>query len=273
MSGFLAVLSALIGWVVGGLVNMLADDLPPTSEAGGVGQLRPPHCPHCGAARPIGRYSALARLLMGRRCPDCGAVEGWRPVVVEGVFALTFAALALWAEADLARWALGALVFTVYALISVIDIEHRLILWRTVWVSALVLLGVAVLRPTMGWEKSLIGGAVGFGLVFLMFLVGQGYAAWVARRRGQPLDEVAFGGGDVNLAALVGLTAGWPGVIFALLIGVGIGGIFAIGLVLVQLLRGRYDPHQPIAYGPFLAIGALALYFFAPAIRVWLGAA
>jgi len=273
MPDILLLVGLPFGWLLGVLLTFLADDLPPVDDEPGVGAVRAPHCPACGARRSPAEASALLRLLLGRRrCRTCGASDGLRPGLVEGGLIVATAWVGIWAEGDPLRFGLGVVVLFLFALITVIDIEHRLILWRTVWVSALTLLGVAGLRPEMGFEKALWGGAVGFVLVFAMFMLGQGYAAWVARRRGQPLDEVAFGGGDVNLAALVGLTAGWPGVLFALFIGVSVGGIFAIGLVLVQLARGRYDPHQPIAYGPFLAIGALAPFFFAPLIRSGLGA-
>ncbi len=273
MSVLYVILGAILGWLAGILVNLLADDLPPVGEEGGVGRLRRPHCRSCGAGHTRLRVTAVGRLMSGRRCPACGTPDGWRPLVVEVGFALAFAWLTQWAEGDPVRYGLGAVVALIYGLICVIDIEHRLILWRTVWVSAVALLAVALLRSDMGWQKALWGGAVGFALVFGVFLLGQAYAAWVARRRGQPLEEVAFGGGDVNLAALVGLTVGWPGVLVALFIGIFVGGAFAIVFMLVQLARRRYDPHQPIAYGPFLAIGALVLFFFAPLVRGWLGAA
>lgn len=273
MSVVISIFAALLGWLVGGVVNVLADDLPPIGDDEGIGSVRRPHCQHCGAARTWPQVSALVRLVAGRRCAACGRAEGWRPVVVEAGFAIIFAALTVWAQGSVVTFVIGAAVVTVYGLICVIDIEHRLILWRTVWVSALVLVVIALVRPDFGWEKSLLGGLIGFALVFGLFLLGQVYSRWVAHRRGEPLDEVAFGGGDVNLAALVGLTVGWPGVLVALFIGIAIGGVFAIGLIAVQLLRGRYDPHQPIAYGPFLASGALALFFFAPLIRGWFGAA
>lgn len=273
MSVVMAILAALVGWLVGGVVNVLADDLPPIGEEDGIGRVRRPHCPACGARRPWARSLALVRLATGRRCSECGQADGWRPVLVEVGFALAFAALTVWAQGSVVSFLVGGAVVTVYGLICVIDIEHRLILWRTVWISALVLVVVALVRQDFGWQKSLLGGVIGFALVFGLFLLGQLYSRWVARRRGEALDEVAFGGGDVNLAALVGLTVGWPGVLVALFIGIAIGGVFAIGLIAVQLLRGRYDPHQPIAYGPFLASGALALFFFAPVIRGWFGAA
>jgi leader peptidase (prepilin peptidase)/N-methyltransferase len=102
-----------------------------------------------------------------------------------------------------------------------------------------------------------------------LFLLGQGYALVQARLRGQPLDEVAFGGGDVNLAGLIGLAVGWSGVLLALFIGVVSAGLFSLGYVVIQLMRGRYNPHTPIPYGPFLVLGGLTIYWHGRDLAVW----
>ena len=62
-----------------------------------------------------------------------------------------------------------------------------------------------------------------------------------------------MGMGDVKLAALLGAVLG-TSVIAALFIGVLAGGLFAAG-VLVR--EGRAARRKTIAYGPFLAFGAL----------------
>ena len=103
---------------------------------------------------------------------------------------------------------------------------------------------------------------MGYGLVFGLFLLGQGYMWLVARWRGQPLDEIAFGGGDVNLAGLIGLALGWSGVLVALFVGILAGGLFSLGYIVVQLMRGKYNPHSAIPYGPFLVLGAMLVYLF-----------
>ncbi|MDW8328041.1 MAG: hypothetical protein RMK99_15880, partial [Anaerolineales bacterium] len=102
-----------------------------------------------------------------------------------------------------------------------------------------------------------------------MFLFGQAYMWVVARRRGRPLEEIAFGGGDVNLAGLVGLAVGWSGVLPAVIIGIFTAGMFSLGLLGVQLLRGRYNPHTPFAYGPFLVLGGMAVYLCGRSIAAW----
>lgn len=263
------ILAGVIGLAAGLLINILADDLPP-DEHGQRGPVRTPHCRACGRPYAAADWLALAHWLFRKgRCPHCGAARGWRAPVVETGTALLFAYLWLWAGGDVARFYAAALVTFIFLLITVIDLEHRLVLWRVVWLSAIVLALLGGLSPGHGWQKTLLGGLAGYGLVFTMFLFGQMYMWIVARLRGQPLDEIAFGGGDVNLAGLIGLAVGWSGVLVALLIGVVAAGLFSIGYVLVQVVQRRYNPHTPFAYGPFLALGALVIYLHGQDLAAW----
>ena len=152
------------------------------------------------------------------------------------------------------------LITELFLLIAVIDIEHRLILHAVSLPSIVILAAFGALAPTRGLAKTLLGGAAGFGFVLILFLFGQVFARWIARRRGEPLDEVAFGFGDVTLAALIGVVVGWPGVVLALTVGVLSAGVFSLLVVLVSLARGTYQPYMPIPYGPFLIVGAMLVY-------------
>jgi len=68
------------------------------------------------------------------------------------------------------------------------------------------------------------------------------------------ISRGGMGWGDVKMAGLMGLATGFPIIFVALFIGIVIGGLVAIGLILLKL-RGRKDT---IPFGPFLAIGAMA---------------
>jgi leader peptidase (prepilin peptidase)/N-methyltransferase len=208
-------------------------------------------------------------LLAHGRCAHCGAGRGWRAPLVEAGSAIGAVGLWRWAGGEVGVFYAAVIVSFIFLLITVIDIEHRLVLWRVVWVSASVLLLLGGLSPDRGWQKTLVGGLVGYGLVFVMFLFGQAYMWIVARRRGQPLEEIAFGGGDVNLAGLVGLAVGWSGVLLAVVIGIFTAGMFSLGVLAVQLLRRRYNPHTPFAYGPFLVLGGMAVYLYGRSIAAW----
>jgi leader peptidase (prepilin peptidase)/N-methyltransferase len=169
----------------------------------------------------------------------------------------------------LGRFLAAAVIVTVFLLIAVIDVEHRLILRVVVVPAAAVVAFLGLLAPGRGAAKTLLGGLAGYAIVFGIYLLAQLYMALIARLRGRPLEEVAFGGGDVNLAAVVGFAVGWPGVLLALLIAIVAGGLYSLGLILFQIVRGRYSPHGVIPYGPFLILGALAIYLHGRDIAAW----
>jgi leader peptidase (prepilin peptidase) / N-methyltransferase len=266
----LVVLVFGLGLVCGLALNALADALPP--DALGVKHpLRWLHCAYCGGGYAPRAWLALGQWLMRRgRCERCGAVRRRRHAVAELILGLCLAGEWVWAAGQWAAFVPAAVLTFIFALIVIIDVEHRLVLWRVVLSSAVV---IAVMQSlTRGPVKTLLGGAAGYGMVLGMFLLGQLFSAGLARLRGQPLDEVAFGGGDVNLAALVGLAVGWPAILLALMVTVFSGGVFALAYLVVQVVRRRYNPYTAFPYGPFFVLGAAVLYFAGPNVAAWYNA-
>lgn len=245
---------ALLGWVTGIVINLLADQLPRRGAVGG------PRCEACGAPRPALAWSGLlGRVSAADRCGYCGSVRRARAAWVE--LGLIGAFLWLQASQSTGRAFVSALVLSVFALFTVIDVEHRLVLHIVSLPAAAAMALVGILDPARGPAKTLLGGATGAGIVFLMYLGGIAFSRLMARWRGQELDEVAFGFGDVTLAAVVGLVVGWPGVIPAIVVGVFLAGAYSVVFLLASLVRRRYVAFTPIAYGPFLILGALTVYF------------
>jgi prepilin signal peptidase PulO-like enzyme (type II secretory pathway) len=128
-----------------------------------------------------------------------------------------------------------------FLLVIVIDYEHRLILFIVTIPAAIILAVLGSLDPSRGPEKTLLGGLVGFLAVFGLYLFGGLFARLVWRLRNQPIEEVAFGFGDVMLAGVIGFAVGYPGIILALILGVLAGGIFSLGFILVMVLRRKYE--------------------------------
>lgn len=150
-----------------------------------------------------------------------------------------------------------ALVILFFAAVVVMDIEHRVIL-HPVSISGAMLLGaVGILRH--GLLNTLLGGSAGFVILLGIYGLGVLFGRWMARRRGEPLDEIVLGFGDVNLAGVIGLLVGWPAVLGALYLGILAGGLFSLGNILVNLARGRYQAFAAIPYGPFLTLGTILL--------------
>ena len=267
----LTVACFLVGLGVGIVLNSLADNLPP-DQFGFRNPPRRPHCRYCGAAHAPLHWLALVSFLARRgRCEHCTAPRRLRHVVVELVTGLSLAGVWLWAGGDPGKFVPAAIIAVIFILITVIDVEHRLILHVVVIPSAIIVGLIGILTPNRGPVKTLVGGLGGYGLVLGVFFLGQVFSLVIARLRGQALDEVAFGGGDVNLAGVVGLTLGWPAVLLALFTTVVAAGLFSFGYVLVQSLRRRYSLFTPLPYGPFLALGALLVHFYGKEFAAWLG--
>jgi prepilin signal peptidase PulO-like enzyme (type II secretory pathway) len=241
------VLIALLGWVAGALVNYLADVLPLRRK------LSAPFCLRCEEQLNFFNY-----LLWPRRCPSCGKNRGWRSWVVE----LTAISVALW------LWATpttrlgffpGLLLLIYFGVVVVIDIEYRLILHPVSLVGGL--LGFIYGVRLHGISMTLLGGAVGFGMMLLLYFGGTVFMRILAKRRGQELDEEALGFGDVNLSGILGLLLGWPGIIAGLTLTILFGGAVSLIFLLLAIIRKRYRAFTAIPYGPFLIAGAFFLLY------------
>ncbi len=257
------------GVLLGSLLNALADDLPHRSRP------RLPHCPACGSPYLVSQWVALIALIAGRwRCRQCQARQQWRKLGVEIVSAVMLVFVFQHFGFTLKSILLGVLLECLL-LITIIDFEHRLILYMTIFPAALVALtyGVfgAALEAGPALTKTLIGGAVGFGVYYLVYLLGLVYSAWTARRQGAPLEETAFGGGDVNLGGVVGLAVGWPGILFVIVYATFAGGIAATLHLLLMRLRNKDGLLSPIPYGPFIVFGAVVVLLFSAEIKHFYG--
>ena len=246
---------SLLGLGVGGLVNVLADSLPRSRRP------EKPHCPSCTAPRPLSAWLGLVALFTkGWRCLYCDTPRNWRSPLIEIVMIVGTLWLYLRDPLPPAFWP-ALIIFSIFLLITVIDIEHRLILHVVTGPSALLIGLLGVLDPERGFQKTLVGGVVGFAVVLGLYLLGGVFARLVARLRGQILEEVAFGFGDVTLAGVLGLCVGYPGILIALFLGVLAAGEYSLVHILFMFIRRQYKAFVPIPYGPFLVLGASLVYF------------
>ena len=237
------VLIALVGILVGAVVNRLGTDLPARRSP------QRPRCPFCGELRPWYHWVALPTYVVGRgRCPHCAAAIRVRYPLVELALGFLFAWLYL-RYGPTVKFGFFAAYTTVFALVTVTDMERRLIL-NVVIFPAMVLamlgsiLGVTVFASGVPWRvalpNALVGGGVGYGFFLVAALLGNAL-----------IGRGALGGGDVKLAAFVGLVVGFPLIIEALTLTVLIGGVvmgfgwalggFCPGTGIVAAGRGRKD--------------------------------
>lgn len=251
----MTVVSLLLGWLAGWLVNYLADVLPATRS------FSRPVCQHCQSAYRPTDYLFL------RKCASCGRRRSVRTWTVQIV--LPVLSLLLWLfPRPLLPYPLALTVLVYFGLVAIIDLEHRAILHPVSLFGALFGLGTGLYLRSHGsfWEgltTTLIGGAAGFGIMFVFYLLGKAYVRYMAKRRNLPADEVALGFGDVNLTGIIGLFLGWPAILAGLFFAVLAGGAVSLLIILSMLVTKRYQAFMAIPYAPFLIFGALYLLFLA----------
>jgi len=256
---------ALLGWVVGVLTNHAADVLPRQ-----MGLATEPTCPQCGVPRPLFARSAVVGYLTGRRvCPGCGTLLSLRSVLVELVLPAIFVGL-LWRYGLSVQLGLFCVYSVVLILVTVTDVEHRLI-QHAVMVPALLVATVgAFFNYELSARRALLGGVAGMVLLLAMYGLARPISRLMGRLAGRPVDDTPFGFGDVTLGTFVGLITGLPGVFFALLITIVSAGAAALILVLVRsLVRRRYSMFTTMPYGPFLALGGFVVMVYGSHILQW----
>jgi leader peptidase (prepilin peptidase)/N-methyltransferase len=260
------VLFALLGLIVGAFLNLCADQLPRWRRL-----RRAPFCPYCDYSRPPWAWlSSLAYLRFKPACQQCGTPISWRHPLTEVSTAALYAFL--WQRYAVPGEWIFLLLYTVYStifvLVIVIDLEHRLILNVVMYPAwGLAILGSLIHPTRMFPVLALIGGAVGFGLLYLIYLSGKLFVRILSRRRGKPINAVAFGYGDVRLGLFIGLVVGFPDVLPAIFLALLLGGLAGILYWFVRAVILRdYSAFTAIPYGPYLAAGAMLVMFFGSGI-------
>ena len=253
----------LLGWAGGLFINYIADVLPQTRT------LSQPTCPNCQYSFSWGNYLTL------RTCRSCGQKRSLRTWVVQILTLASF--LYLWLSPSKALGIpLGMIVLLYFGIVTVIDLEHRLILHSTSIAGAVIALIAGVSLNSrinnngllLGAGMSLLGGVFGFGVMFLFYQLGALVSRYRARKlqsAGQADDEEeALGGGDVFLLGVLGLMLGWPIIWDTLLLGILLGGFVSLIFVILLIMRKKYSSEALmtfIPYGPYFIAGAFFKLF------------
>lgn len=261
----LLILVAFIGIFVGGLINALADDLPKRRNP------RLPHYPD-DTPRPVIAWLGITAFLSGKRASPNGVKLSWRYPLTE-IGTVVALLLPFFATVDdpamtpqqLFLW---CVYMALLVLITVIDIEHKLILFVVIIPSMLLALADALLDPFIKYgpslQDALIGGGVGFGISFLLYIGGFVFVYVSSQLRGYDIDEVAFGYGDVMLFTFSGLILGPQALLFAMFITVMVGAFGALLFLVERNLKpgARYRLFTALPYGPYIVFGTVCMLLF-----------
>jgi leader peptidase (prepilin peptidase)/N-methyltransferase len=254
------ILFFMVGAVIGSFINVVADRVPE-----GKSVVSPPsHCSGCQQQiSAVDNIPIVSYLLLRGRCRNCGVAIPRRLLWVELGTGILFAFL-YWHYGLGWELALVVLYCCMFVSLLLIDLEKRILPNKMVYPGMIIAFTIAALGSIFGFEPSYIvgmgfplwivdaavGGGIGFGILFIIAIASRGGMGW----------------GDVKLAALIGLVAGFPLVILALFLAVIAGGLTAAILLLLKL-KGRKDA---IPFGPFLSLAAMVTLFWGSNILNWL---
>lgn len=243
----------LAGLASGMIVNYLADVLPLRRR------LTKPFCRICDQEQKWVNY-----LLWLRKCSSCGFPRSRRTWIV-GLFFIS-ASLWLWLRPPSNfNYIIGLMVLVYFGVVTVIDLEYRLILHPVSLFG--VVIGLFIGIYLHGVVSTIAGGIIGFSVMFLIYYLGIFFMRWISRRRGEVMDDEAIGFGDVNLSGVIGLMLGWPGIVAGLILTIFLAGIISFIYLIIQLVTHRYEAFMAIPYGPFLVASAVVLLYFIDTLR------
>ena len=243
------VAAALFGAVIGSFLNVVIYRLPlqksvvwPSSA-----------CPHC--ARELMWYENIpvfSYLALRGRCRTCGAGISLQYPLVEALTALMSAA-AWWYFGPgpllASRLIFGCALIVLFA----IDLEHHL-LPNAITLPGIIVGFVFSLFGEPGWQSSLIGIAVGAGILWA-----------IAEAYYRIRHEEGLGMGDVKMLAMVGAFLGWQLTLLTLMLASVSGTL--IGLFLIVTKRGGMKYALP--FGTFIALGAASAATIGPQLLAW----
>jgi leader peptidase (prepilin peptidase)/N-methyltransferase len=260
----IAIIFLLLGLVIGSFLNVCIDRLPAKQSI-----VSPPsHCPECGKKLAVkDLVPVFSYLLLKGRCRYCKSAIPVRVPIVEAATGIGFAALFYFFGIG-AELAITLFYFSMFIVIFVIDLEHHLILNKVVFPCAVTAIIISIFLPMLeispslaiaghfydlggasGIVSCLLGGVVGFVIFLLLSIITRG----------------GMGDGDIKMVGLIGLMVGYPLIFVPIILAIVLGGIVALVLILFKLKSRK----QSIAFGPFLAIGAMATILWGNDILNW----
>jgi leader peptidase (prepilin peptidase)/N-methyltransferase len=245
-----AVVSGLVGLAAGSFAGVIADRVPR-----GESIVKPAsHCTGCGSPlRPRDNIPVVSYIWLRGRCHSCGQKIPPRDLWIELATVALFVLVA-WRLQYL--WALPAYLVAMTGLValSAIDLEHHRLPTPVILGTAVVATPLLVLASGMTgrWDYLLVAAAAAaacFAAFFLLFFA----------------VPKGMGFGDVRLSALCGGLLGWLGV-GVVPVGILAGFVLAGVPAIVLLLAGKVGRRTRVAFGPFLAAGAVVGICFGPTI-------
>ena len=209
------------------------------------------HCQNCGnKIMPWDLIPVISYFLLSGKCRYCSEKISIQYPFVELLTGILYILIFYYNGLEYTTIAYSIFVSGLIV-VAFIDLHTKIIPDKILLVVSVMGLPFIIYARTLNvfFTDNFVAGLVGGGIFLLIVFISRG----------------GMGGGDVKLAAVMGLFLGWHGLLVALFMSFVGGGIVAC-YYLISRKKGRKDE---IPFGPFLAAGAIIALFWAESIIIW----
>lgn len=243
-----AVFFGVLGLVIGSFLNVVIGRVP---EGQSIVTPRS-HCPKCERyLTPLDLIPVISYFVLKGRCRYCQERISPRYPLVESLTGiLFFGVVYLNKDFIISEIIFDLLFVSLLITLSFIDLDT----FRLPDVLVLSTLGVGLIKVLVTGQPdlwaSLAGGLGAFAIFYLIAL----------------FYPKGMGMGDVKFVGVLGIYLGTPEIFLAVFTA----SLMGVGAGIMNIIFFNKSAKDPIPFGPFLALGALFMLFFAPVFTEWI---
>ena len=208
------------------------------------------HCDQCDEKIPwYGLMPVFGWVFVKGKCLSCESKVSIKYPLYEliggGLFALGYLVL----DGQWVEFVIYCLFISLMIIVTVSDIEYKIVPDSILLIFLPFLFIGRMIEPAMSIWNSILGGVLGFLVMYAI--------AWYGKKR---FKKDALGGGDIKLYFLIGLFLGAQIVFLSL--------FFAslLGLILGKVVMNK---EREVPFVPFIFFGVLMTYFLGIHILEW----
>lgn len=245
------ILIAIFGLIVGSFLNVCIYRIPKKLSI----VLPRSFCPKCKTTiKAWENIPIISYIILGGKCSNCKESISVRYPLVEVLTAVMFLLVwhNLWFDLSLYRMLLNLFFVSILIIITFIDLDYLLIHDKITY--PVIIIGLILQSIFSSLSQAIIGFFIGGGIIYLFILLGKLF-----------YGQDGMGGGDVKLGALIGVYLGWKMTFLSIFLACVVGSI--ISGILIMLKKKKRSDY--IAFGPFMALGAVVALFFGRRILDW----
>lgn len=221
------------------------------------------YCPKCNHQLSwLEMLPLFSYLFLRAKCRNCKAVISIKYFIFELLTALLFC-FSYYHFGFSWELIIALLFVSLLIIISVSDLEYLVIEDKIILFFLVIFLLLRIFIPLPPqfstfndnyYLESLIGGLFGFGLLYIIAIIGK-----------KVYKQEVMGGGDIKLYGIIGLILGLKMTALSLLFASILGTVFGVLLISLKVIKKT----NPIPFGPFIALGSLLAYFYGYEIITW----